>query len=402
MPDSGGWPAWISVLELSPYHHEVVVAFCNHALSTGINIRLLLPPRGGLGKSLLGIASQSHQDLKELAAANNLAILACKAGDDKELASLITAADSLFIATLPRSAPTTRKGSSGAGSWGILMGLIQHRLVQGRPTAITIHKPHDEIPRLAAVFSTEQLSAISFVALSEATETAIRQLLRHQTCRVLVMPVVSKPASVAASSDRPRRVTLVIPGEISTRRRNYNQLCTLAAALRKVGSDRLQIQVMGRLKRESWLEKLLFLLPLPASLIFLLRHPRLRGLSRQGFLDLSRVQKRKLRDTEFAEVLERCSALLDVQQPHYEQDGITSGLVGLSLTHAKPALKPGELLALLAADNTGDLGLLRRRLLAESAQLEARRQRMTAAFRREIADHRQPAAMPEGDRGPQR
>jgi hypothetical protein len=181
-------------------------------------------------------------------------------------------------------------------------------------------------------------------------------------------------------------MTIVIPGEVSTKRRDYNKLCELAPRLKAVGSRHLQVQIMGRLKRESWREKLLFLLPLPTSMIFLLRHPRLQRISRQGCLDVSRIHRRKLSDTEFSEAIENCSALLDVQQPHYDQYGITSGLFGLSLTHAKPTLKPGELSAMLAQGNADSLHYLRMRLIDQSNELAAMRDRLTKEFRRNIAE----------------
>lgn len=399
MPEPHGGPASISVLELSPYHHEVVVAFCAHVLSVGINIRLLLPRKGGLGKTLFGIAAKSYQELKDIAAANNLVIPACRAVDEEALASLINATDSLFIATLPKFGTATGKTYARTKLDIVLIDQLRHRLSTGRRTYVTIHKPHEEIPRLTELLSPEQLRRIFFVALSAATKAAIGDLLSTQACRVLVMPAVSRPASPAASADQPGRLTFVIPGEISTRRRDYNQLCQLAPLLKAVGNHRLQVQILGRLKKETWLDKLLFPFPFfPASLIFLLRHPRLLGLSRQGFLDLSRVKKRKLNDMDFSAVLESCSAILDIQQSHYDHLGITSGLVGLSLTHAKPALRPEKLRDLLILGAHDNLTDLRRQLIAQSAELAVHREILTDAFRREIAKDFRPAQTPQRGR----
>lgn len=386
MPHNKGSSASISVLELSTYHHEVVVAFCNHVLSAGINVQLLLPPKGGLRKTLFGIAAKSHQDLKGFAATNDLRIVARKTRDEKALAKFITSADSLFIATLPRFASEVENEYARTNSHDILLDSLKLRLSEGRQTYITIHKPHDELPRLKKALSAEELNAIRFVALSPATQTAISALLSNPACQVLVMPVVSTPASPATNAAQPHRMTIVIPGEVSTKRRDYNKLCELAPRLKAVGSRHLQVQIMGRLKRESWREKLLFLLPLPTSMIFLLRHPRLQRISRQGCLDVSRIHRRKLSDTEFSEAIENCSALLDVQQPHYDQYGITSGLFGLSLTHAKPTLKPGELSAMLAQGNADSLHYLRMRLIDQSNELAAMRDRLTKEFRRNIAE----------------
>ena len=127
-------------------------------------------------------------------------------------------------------------------------------------------------------------------------------------------------------------------GEISSKRRNYKSLAKLNNHREWLRSQKVLIKVVGRIKLESWYEKVFRLFALPASWLFILKYPNLSSLWIGGSLDLSLTKYSKVSDQCLANSIINSSCLLDLKRQHYSSCGQTTGAVGLAMTYEKPLI----------------------------------------------------------------
>lgn len=378
----------ISILEIMPFHHEVWLAFCIHAINLGININIKSPGDTGIHKAINGIAADGLSSLYQLAREKSVEIRLERADTLGKLVSSNRTLQPLFISTIPiMASQLSRKQSELTRQ---LVRLIRENLASCQQILLTIHDPGRDIKQLCSVFTDQEMDQFIYITLSHLTADALTGIAPHLKSRILVMPALSmgNGQRIAAHlhADRSRHPLLVVPGEVSSRRRNYEALSALTPIVDTLRADNLKIKIIGRIKRESWIDKLAYIMPIPAAWIFLLKYPSILKLSMQRIIDLSLVKRTKVSESSLQQMLSSSWALLDLQLKRYTEDGITSGLTGLSLSHAKATLSVDQLLDFFQDKHQSKpLERLKQFLQADEERLVQDRDIQVSAFRASLA-----------------
>ena len=196
---------------------------------------------------------------------------------------------------------------------------------------------------------------------------------------MLVMPAIGMHH--ACADDRVAigntNLAIAVVGEISSRRRDYESLADLCADRAWLQQQGIRIQIIGRVKPESWIERLVRRIRLPAAWMFLVKYPKLRPLWRAGTLDLSMARHSKVSDEALDKAIVGAACLLDLNLSDYLDKGKTSGAEGLAMTYLKPLISLGDLKSVIAAPSSDPTSqTLLEQLITHSAESSARRREL--------------------------
>lgn len=380
----------ISIIELMPFHHEVWLAFCLHAINLGININIKASRNTGIYKAINGIAADSLKSLYLIAKEKSVQILLDQESSLEKLFFDQDAIHSVFIGTIPDfGLQSIRKKPAMADQ---LLELIRNNLELNRKTLLTIHDPRRDLRQLRAVFTDHEINQFNYITLSSLTAKTLADMAPKLRDKILIMPTLSissyQGRTTAWQGDQQSNPILIVPGEISSKRRNYQELSRLSPIGNRLNKNGFTIMIVGRIKRESWIDKLASMVPIPISWIFYLKFPLAATLRKQNIIDLSFARRRKLDEPLFQKILSSSWALLDVQLNRYKQMGITSGLNGLSLAHTKPVISIDQLLDFF--QNSSDresIDSFKQYLRTEEKRLLKERVHQADIFRASLAAH---------------
>jgi hypothetical protein len=269
-----------------------------------------------------------------------------------------------------------------------MFALVKRALSLDKLVYIVIHNPDVDVARLIERLSPEDCKKITIVSLSTQTGNYCQSSFPDRFRNALVMPAIGMHKACAA--DRVAigntNLSIAVVGEISSRRRDYESLadlCTDRAWLQQQG---IRIQIIGRIKPESWIERLVRQIRLPAAWMFLVKYPKLRPLWLAGTLDLSMARHSKISDEALDKAVVGAACLLDLNLSDYLVKGKTSGAEGLAMTYLKPLISLGDLKSVIAApSNDPTSQTLLEQLITQSAESSARRRELLQrAFREQL------------------
>ena len=374
------------------FHLEVLVAICKHTVELQIPTTVI-SPRMGIQRAIGRIGGSSFEKLKAVADLNSTPFKVALSQNSKETDSLIEGADAIFIGTVPPAPKSTQPPLFPARALNRLndmFTLVQRALSLDKLIYIVIHNPEVDLARLIERLSPEDCKKISIVSLSTQTGNYCQSLFPDRFRNMLVMPAIGMHH--ACADDRAAigntNTSIAVVGEISSQRRDYESLadlCTDRAWLQQQG---IRIQIIGRIKPESWIERLVRRIRLPAAWMFLVKYPKLRPLRRAGILDLSMARHSKVSDEALDKAIVGAACLLDLNLSDYLDKGITSGAEGLAMTYLKPLISLGDLKSVIAAPSSDPTSqTLLEQLITQSAESSARRRELLQrTFREQLIE----------------
>ena len=374
------------------FHLEVLVAICKHTVELQIPTTVI-SPRMGIQRAIGRIGGSSFEKLKAVADLNSTPFKVALSQNSKETDSLIEGADAIFIGTVPPAPKSTQQSQHAARALNRLndmFTLVQRALSLDKLVYIVIHNPEVDLARLIERLSPEDCKMISIVSLSTQTGNYCQSLFPDRFRNMLVMPAIGMHH--ACADDRAAigntNTSIAVVGEISSQRRDYESLadlCTDRAWLQQQG---IRIQIIGRIKPESWIERLVRRIRLPAAWMFLVKYPKLRPLRRAGILDLSMARHSKVSDEALDKAIVGAACLLDLNLSDYLDKGITSGAEGLAMTYLKPLISLGDLKSVIAAPSSDPTSqTLLEQLITQSAESSARRRELLQrTFREQLIE----------------
>ena len=374
------------------FHLEVLVAICKHTVELQIPTTVI-SPRMGIQRAIGRIGGSSFEKLKAVADLNSTPFKVALSQNSKETDSLIEGADAIFIGTVPPAPKSTQQSQHAARALNRLndmFTLVQRALSLDKLVYIVIHNPEVDLARLIERLSPEDCKKISIVSLSTQTGNYCQSLFPDRFRNMLVMPAIGMHH--ACADDRAAigntNTSIAVVGEISSQRRDYESLadlCTDRAWLQQQG---IRIQIIGRIKPESWIERLVRRIRLPAAWMFLVKYPKLRPLRRAGILDLSMARHSKVSDEALDKAIVGAACLLDLNLSDYLDKGITSGAEGLAMTYLKPLISLGDLKSVIAAPSSDPTSqTLLEQLITQSAESSARRRELLQrTFREQLIE----------------
>lgn len=377
----------VGAIELMTFHHEVLIAFCRHLIKLRLNT-MVIAPSHGLQKAINRVASASFQQLAESAAKEGTGFSLVNVNDANALTDSLAHCDAIFIGTFPpkpaSSPPQAHHGIRGASRYQQAIDLINTALSQDKRVYIVIHKPSSDANNLVSSLGAAACQQISVIYLSEDTASCSRKLFPNQFRAELIMPAIGMGESSQPPASH-ANCRMAIVGEISSKRRNYGQLVRLNSIQQWLTKERAQVEIIGRIKAESWLDRILLLCGIPASLLFLLRYPALTSLWLHGNLDLSKVGRRKIPEDSLADRLIQAACVLDLKLDRYTAEGQTSGSEGLSLTYGKPLISIDQIIDASPAKADADSCSFQDLLARETQRVIQRRTALEAQFHNHLA-----------------
>ena len=341
----------VAAIEFMTFHHEVLAAFCKHAVE--LNIRtLVVSPSRGIQKAIKRFAADSFTRLTDLAHVHKTEFNLAISHSAKETALRITEADALFIGTIPPRSSSgssqTRQIKASSSRHEEMILTTRAALKRNKPVYVVIHKPQEDAAQLVMSLEADECKRISAIYLSRDTAKYCQQHFPSQFHSELIMPAIGLLDSTTGNNAESKPgISMVIAGEVSSKRRRYESLSCLYSNLQWLRAQNVTIRIIGRIKLESWLEKVLRLCALPASYLFLVKYPMLLPLWRSGHLDLSMTRYSKVSDQTLANAITDSACLLDLKRQHYSAYGQTTGALGLAMTHEKPLISLETIKALI-------------------------------------------------------
>lgn len=331
----------VAAIEFMTFHHEVLAAFCKHTIELKINTQVISPSRG-IQKAIGRFAADSFEQLKELAHLNNTEMSVIISHSPAETATHSMEAEAVFIGTVPPApSPSARRQANNTYSrHEEMISIVKRALEQNKLIYIVIHKPQDDAAQLVGRLDRDECARISTIYLSRETAKFCRQLFPNRFRSELIMPTIGILASSSSDVEvgSTASTIMVVAGEISSNRRHYASLATLHTNRKWLRSQGIIIRIIGRIKLESWHEKMLHLCGLPPIWLFFVKYPTLLPLWLDGCLDLSMTRYSKVSDRALANAIARSTCLLDLNLKHYSDCGQTTGAIGLAMTHQKPLI----------------------------------------------------------------
>jgi hypothetical protein len=363
------------------FHLEVLVAICKHTVELQMPTTVV-SPRMGIQRAIGRIGDSSFEKLKAVADLNSTPFNIALSQNSEETDSLIEGADAIFIGTVPPAPKSTHQPQQAARAHARsqdMFALVKRALSLDKLVYIVIHNPDADVARLIERLSPEDCKKITIVSLSTQTGNYCQSSFPDRFRNTLVMPAIGMHKACAA--DRVAigntNLSIAVVGEISSRRRDYESLadlCTDRAWLQQQG---IRIQIIGRIKPESWIERLVRQIRLPAAWMFLVKYPKLRPLWRAGILDLSMARHSKISDEALDKAVVGAACLLDLNLSDYLVKGKTSGAEGLAMTYLKPLISLEDLKSVIAApSNDPTSQTLLEQLITQSAESSARRREL--------------------------
>lgn len=389
-PHESNQNASIAAIEFMTFHHEVLAAFCKYSVELNYNT-LILSPSAGINKAIERFAAGSFEQLKELARINNAEFNIIVSDGSQAIEPHIWAADALFIGTIPPSSKNTQKRltNSRQSRYEQMLLTIRKALKHGKLVYIVMHKPQEDAARLIASLEQNECVKISAIYLSEETAKYSREAFPNQFRSELIMPAIglyNLPGEnlKTASNDG---LVMIVAGEISSERRNYEGLAKLNDHQEWLRSHKVLVKIVGRIKLESWYEKVFRLFALPAPWLFILKYPNLSRLWIGGFLDLSLTRYSKVSDQCLANSIINSSCLLDLKRQHYSSCGQTTGAVGLAMTYEKPLIALETIIAIIPSNKqTSSRQLLQLHIEEETQELIRQRNTLASLFRQQLKE----------------
>ena len=363
------------------FHLEVLVAICKHTVELQIPTTVI-SPRMGIQRAIGRIGGTSFEKLKAVADLNSTPFKIALSQNSKETNSLIEGADAIFIGTVPPAPKSTQQSQHGARAdtrIQDMFALVKRALSLDKLVYIVIHNPEVDVACLIERLSPEDCKKISIVSLSTQTGNYCQSLFPDRFRNMLVMPAIGMHH--ACADDRVAigntNLSIAVVGEISSRRRDYESLADLCADRAWLQQQGIRIQIIGRVKPESWIERLVRRIRLPAAWMFLVKYPKLRPLWRAGTLDLSMARHSKISDEALDKAVIGAACLLDLNLSDYLVKGKTSGAEGLAMTYLKPLISLGDLRSVIAAPSSDPTSqTLLEHLITQSAESSARRREL--------------------------
>jgi hypothetical protein len=382
--------ASITAIEFMTFHHEVLAAFCKYSVELNYNT-LIVSPSGGINKAIRRFAAGSFEQLKELARLNHAEFNILVSDDSQAIEPHFRAADALFIGTIPPPSKHTqaRRPNSRQSRYEQMLLTIREALKCSKLVYIVMHKPQEDAARLIGSLKQNECAKISAIYLSKETAEFSRKAFPNRFRSELIMPAIglytlSGENLKAASIDG---ITMVVAGEISSKRRNYKSLAKLNNHREWLRSQKVLIKVVGRIKLESWYEKVFRLFALPASWLFILKYPNLSSLWIGGSLDLSLTKYSKVSDQCLANSIINSSCLLDLKRQHYSSCGQTTGAVGLAMTYEKPLIALETIAAIIPSDeHTTSRQSLQAHIEEETQELITQKNILVGLFRQQLKE----------------
>lgn len=376
----------VAAIEFMTFHHEVLVAFCKHTIELKIDT-LVIAPSTGIQKAISRFAANSFEQLKELAFNNKTRFSLSVSHSPRDTAKDIMEADAIFIGTLPPPPSKKLHTNNSHSRHEEMIAAVKEGLKLNKPIYIVIHKPQVDAAQLIACLEPGECAKVSIIYLSSRTAEFCKQQYPNHFRSELIMPAIGLTDSPKKHKafNSPTSVTMIVAGEISSKRRHYESLAYLRAHRRWLRSERVVIQVIGRIKLESWREKVLRLCALPAAWLFLVKYPSLLTLWLDGCLDLSMARYSKVSDKDLADAITDSTCLLDLKRKHYSDDGQTTGSLGLAMTHTKPLINLKEITAIASRSQSSSAQLNLHQLVEKEADnLLVEKEALVAQFRKQL------------------
>lgn len=371
----------IVAIEFMTFHLEVLVAICKHTVELQIPTTVI-SPRMGIQRAIGRIGGSSFEKLKAVADLNSTPFKVALSQNSEETDSLMEGADAIFIGTVPPAPKSTQSPLSPARALNRLndmFTLVQRALSLDKLVYIVIHNPEVDLASLIERLSPEDCKKISIVSLSTQTGIYCQSLFPDRFRNALVMPAIGMHH--ACADDRVAigntNTSIAVVGEISSQRRDYESLADLCPDCAWLKQQGIRIQIIGRVKPESGIERLVRRIRLPAAWMFLVKYPKLRPLWRAGTLDLSMARHSKVSDEALDKAIAGAACLLDLNLSDYLDKGVTSGAEGLAMTYLKPLISLGDLKSVIAAPSSDPTSQTRlEQLITQSAESSARRREL--------------------------
>ncbi|WP_254994408.1 hypothetical protein [Cyanobium sp. Aljojuca 7D2] len=381
-------PPTVAAIEFMTFHHEVLAAFCKHTIELNINT-LVISPSTGIQKAIGRFAADSFEQLKEIARLNKTELSLIISHNAKEIVTSIMKADAVFIGTVPPSpsSSTRRQANNTYSRHEEMISIVKRALKQNKLIYIVIHKPQDDAAQLVGSLDPDECKRVSTIYLSRETANFCKQLFPNRFRSELIMPTIglldssSNDAGVASSAG----TSMVVAGEISSKRRHYASLATLHTNRKWLRSQGIIIRIIGRIKLESWREKILRLCGLPPKWLFFVKYPSLLPLWLDGCLDLSMTRYSKVSDRALADAIVSSACLLDLKLKHYSDCGQTTGAIGLAMTHQKPLIDLEAITGIIPNNQqTPALSSLHQLIKKETKDLIAEKEALVEKFRQQL------------------
>jgi hypothetical protein len=372
------------------FHLEVLVAICKHTVELQLPTTVVSPPTG-IQRAIERIGGSSFEKLKDVADLNSTPFKLALSQNSEETDSLIEGADAIFIGTIPPEPKSTQQPQHKARAYSRIQDmftLVKRALSLDKLIYIVIHNPDVDAARLIEMLSPEDCKKISIVSLSTQTGNYCQSLFPDRFRSALVMPAIGMHA--ACADDRApngnANVAIASVGEISSQRRNYESLADLCKDRAWLQQQGIRIQIIGRIKPESWIESHLRRIRLPAAWIFLVKYPKLLPLWLAGTLDLSMTRHSRISDKALDEAIVASACLLDLNLPDYLLTGRTSGAEGLAMTYLKPLIGVGDLQSVIAdaSSNTTRSRLLEQLIVQRAECSRQQRDLLQQKFREQL------------------
>lgn len=376
----------VAAIEFMTFHHEVLVAFCKHTIELKMDT-LVIAPSTGIQKAISRFAANSFEQLKELAFNNKTRFSLSISHSPRDTAEGIMEADAVFIGTLPQPPSKRLQANNSHSRHEEMITVVKEALKLNKLIYIVIHKPQVDAAQLISCLEPGECAKISIIYLSRQTAEFCKRQYPNHFRSELVMPAIGlhdSPKKHKAINSR-TSVNMIVAGEISSKRRHYESLAYLRVHRKWLRSERVVIQVIGRIKLESWREKVLRLCALPAAWLFLVKYPSLLTLWLDGCLDLSMARYSKISDKDLVDAITDSTCLLDLKRKHYSDNGQTTGALGLAMTHAKPLISLEEITAIASKSQPSSAQLNLHQLVEkESNDLLVEKEALVAQFRKQL------------------
>ena len=377
----------IGAIELMTFHHEVLIAFCRHLIKLKLDA-IVIAPSQGIQKAIRRFASPSFQQLAEYATREGTSFSLHNVSDADAVSTSLTHCDAIFIGTFPPKPTSSQRqdydNTRYPSRYQQAINLINTALRQNKRVYIVIHRPSIDANNLVSSLGARTCQQVSVIYLSEETASCSQKLFPNQFRTQLIMPAIGMGASAQPQASH-AGCQMAVVGEISSKRRDYGQLVRLKSIQQWLTQEQIQIEIIGRIKAESWLDKILLACRIPGPLVFLLRHPKLISLWLHGSLNLSNVCRKKISEDQLGNRLVKTVCILDLKLDRYTAEGQTSGSEGLSLTYSKPLITIDQIIKASPLSDHAEGRSFKDLLGRETQQVIQRRSALEAQFQNHLA-----------------
>ncbi|MEY4943861.1 MAG: hypothetical protein RL254_2042 [Planctomycetota bacterium] len=345
----------------------------------------------GIQRAIGRIGGSSFKKLRAVADANSTPFDIALSQNSQQTDSLMEGADAIFIGTVPPAPKSTQQPQHAARAHTRIQdmfALVKRAVSLDKLIYIVIHNPNVDAARLIERLSPEDCKKISIVALSRQTADYCQSLFPNRFHNTLVMPAIGMHDAYADDQVpiENTNVAIAVVGEISSQRRDYESLADLCKDRARLQQQGIRIQIIGRIKPESWIENLLRRVRLPAAWIFLVKYPKLLPLWIAGSLDLSMTRHSRISDKALGKAILGAACLLDLNLSDYLVKGKTSGAEGLAMTYFKPLIGLGDLKSVIvdASSHTTRSKLLEQLIVQGAECSTQRRELLQQQFREQL------------------